>query len=104
MPSLHAMTPRNPLSDGQIADALSELPGWRHEGDALHKTFRCASFREAMSFLLRIAFEAEEQQHHPEIANVYGRVDLVLRTHDAGNAVTQNDVDLARAIERIAWI
>ena len=98
------MASRAPLSEGQIDDALRELPGWRHEGDALRKTFRCASFREAMSFLVRVGFEAEERGHHPEIANVYGRVELCLRTHDVGNVVTQLDVDLARAIERIAWI
>ena len=93
-----------PLSEGQLDDALRELPGWRYEGDALRTTFRCANFREAMSFLVRVGFEAEALGHHPEIANVYGRVDLVLRTHDAGNVVSQLDVELARAIERIAWI
>lgn len=104
MPCSPAMPSRTPLSEGQIEDALRELSGWRHEGAALRKSFRCANFREAMSFLVRIGFEAEERQHHPEISNVYGKVDLILRTHDAGNAVTQLDVDLARAIERIAWI
>jgi 4a-hydroxytetrahydrobiopterin dehydratase len=93
-----------PLSEGQIADALRELPGWRYEAQSLKKTFRCASFREAMSFMVRIGFEAEEREHHPEITNVYGKVDLVLWTHDAGNQVTQLDVELARAIERLAWI
>ncbi|MBZ0119655.1 MAG: 4a-hydroxytetrahydrobiopterin dehydratase, partial [Sandaracinaceae bacterium] len=55
-------------------------------------------------FLVRIAFDAEQLGHHPEIHNVYSRVWLTLRTHDAGNRVTALDVKLARAIERVCWI
>ena len=95
---------RRALTDDEIATALTELPGWRHEGDALLKTFQLKSFREAMSFLVRLGFEAEARDHHPEIKNVYGRVEILLRTHDAGNKVTQADVDLARAIEAFSWV
>ncbi len=93
---------RTALSPAAIASALKALPGWRYEGDALRKTFQLKSFREAMAFLVRIGFEAEQRDHHPEITNVYGRVDLVLRTHDAEDRVTELDVDLARSIEAIA--
>lgn len=93
---------RTALSPAAIATALKTLPGWRHEGDALRKTFQLKNFREAMSFLVRLAFEAEQRDHHPEITNVYGRVDLVLRTHDADNRVTELDVELARSIEAFA--
>ncbi len=85
----------------EIAEALSTLPGWRHEGDALKKTFELGSFRNAMGFLVRIGFEAEERNHHPEIFNVYGKVEITLRTHDAGNRVTALDLSLARAIEAL---
>jgi branched-subunit amino acid aminotransferase/4-amino-4-deoxychorismate lyase len=33
---------------------------------------------EAMTFLMRIAFEAEEMNHHPEIENVYNKIHLSL--------------------------
>jgi 4a-hydroxytetrahydrobiopterin dehydratase len=49
-----------------------------------------------------MSFEAEELAHHPELLQVYGRVELRLRTHDAGNRVTALDVALATAICRIA--
>jgi 4a-hydroxytetrahydrobiopterin dehydratase len=83
---------------------LPELRGWRHEDDALKKTFQLKTFREAMSFLVRLSFEAEQREHHPEIHNVYGKVELLLRTHDSGNKVTQADVELARAIEAFSWV
>lgn len=95
---------RRALTSDEIEAALASLPGWRHEGQALQKTFQLTSFREAMSFLVRLSFEAEQRDHHPEIKNVYGRVELLLRTHDAGNEVTQADVDLARAIETFSWV
>jgi 4a-hydroxytetrahydrobiopterin dehydratase len=93
---------REPLSTEALRAALLTLPGWRHEDDSLVRRFELRGFREAMAFLVRIAFEAEQRGHHPEIANVYGRVDLRLRTHDAGNRVTQLDVELARAIDDVA--
>ena len=95
---------RTPLSNDEITAALSDLPGWKHEGDALQKTFRFRNHREAMSFLVRLSFEAEQRDHHAEIHNVYATVELLLRTHDAGNRVTRADVDLARAIESFSWV
>ena len=94
---------RRALTSEEIHTALGTLAGWRHEGDALQKTFQLKNFREAMSFLVRMGFEAEQRDHHPEIKNVYGRVEILLRTHDADNKVTQADVELARAIEGFSW-
>jgi 4a-hydroxytetrahydrobiopterin dehydratase len=57
-----------------------------------------------MSFLVRLSFEAEQRDHHPEIFNVYDRVELTLRTHDAGDRITKADVELARAIDAFSWV
>ena len=95
---------RTPLPEDEIRAAVSELPGWSFADDRLSKTFEFGSFREAVSFFVRVAFEAEQLNHHPEVENVYGRVRLTLRTHDAGNKVTQADVELARAIEKFSWV
>lgn len=95
---------RTPLSNDEITAALADLPGWKHEGDALRKTFRFRNHREAISFLVRLSYEAEQRDHHAEIHNVYATVELTLRTHDAGNRVTRVDVELARAIEAFSWV
>lgn len=94
----------DPLDQAAIKTALSDLPGWRWEGDALRKTFSFRAFPEAISFITRIAFEAQARNHHPEIRNVYGTVDIALTTHDAGNRVTKDDVELAKSIQTIAWV
>ena len=90
-----------PLSDDQIRSALGTLPGWAHADDALAKTFTFDDFRAALAFIVRVGFEAEERDHHPNLSNVYNRVEIALTTHDAGNRVTQKDVDLAQAIEKL---
>ncbi|WP_440999346.1 4a-hydroxytetrahydrobiopterin dehydratase [Fodinibius sp. SL11] len=90
-----------PLSNDQVADELSELPGWSHENDKLTKEFGFDNFRDAITFINRIAFEAEEQVHHPEIFNVYNTVDISLSTHDAGGKVTEKDIKLAKIIESL---
>lgn len=93
-----------PLTAQQIASARESLPGWTADGDALVKSFKFGSFREALSFMVRIGFEAEEMNHHPEWTNVYNRVAIRLSTHDAGNKVTAKDVELAKRIEKVAWV
>lgn len=90
------------LTDTQITDALATLPGWSRTGDKLHKAYSCADFREALAFIVRIGLEAETRNHHPELFNVYNKVTIDLCTHDAGDKITQKDVDLARAIENAA--
>ena len=54
-----------------------------------------------MSFILRISYEAEAIDHHPEIFNCYNRVNLSLNTHDAGGKVTAKDYSLALAVDRL---
>lgn len=89
----------NALTETELEMALSDLDGWAVENDKLTKLFTFESFREAMAFLMRLAFEVEEMNHHPEIENVYNKVRFSLTTHDAGNQVTKKDVKLARQIE-----
>ncbi|MEM6259003.1 MAG: 4a-hydroxytetrahydrobiopterin dehydratase [Planctomycetota bacterium] len=93
-----------PLANAAIQAALGDLPGWAFADDKLSKTYKFQSFREAMGFIVRIGFEAEAANHHPELFNVYSTVKIALNTHDAGSKVTQKDADLAVSIERIAWV
>lgn len=92
------------LSNDQIQTAIETLSGWSYEANQLVKTFEFGSFREAVSFMVRLAFEAEQRDHHPRLVNVYNKVEISLTTHDAGNQVTARDVELAQAIERLSWV
>ncbi|MEX0639058.1 MAG: 4a-hydroxytetrahydrobiopterin dehydratase [Balneolaceae bacterium] len=91
-----------PLDEKTINDQLkSNLKGWIHDGGKLKREFEFDDFREALAFIVRIGFEAEEQKHHPELMNVFNRVKISLATHDAGNSVTEKDIRLAKSIDQV---
>ncbi|MGZ6009467.1 MAG: 4a-hydroxytetrahydrobiopterin dehydratase, partial [Rhizomicrobium sp.] len=60
-----------------------------------------ADFNAAFGFMTRVALLADKMDHHPEWFNVYNKVDVTLATHDAGG-VTQNDIDMATAMDAFA--
>jgi len=91
-----------PLHPDEVRHALTHLPGWAWEGDALVKTLKFANFREALAFMLKAGFEADALDHHPEWTNIYNRVAIRLTTHHSGNKVTAKDVELAKRMEALA--
>ena len=92
------------LTNAQITAALESLFGWTFQNDKITKTYQFGSFKEAMSFIVRLSYEAEALNHHPELFNVYSTVRIALNTHDAGGKVTAKDLDLAKTIEEISWV
>lgn len=74
---------------------------WTEENNQLKRTFLFKDFQEAFAFMTRVAFLAEQFQHHPEWSNVYNKVVVVLTTHDKGNIVTEKDRKLAAAIDAL---
>ena len=89
-----------PLGKNEIKQALeANLTAWKHKDDKIHRTYSFDDFREAMAFMVRVGFIAEEQMHHPELFNVFNSVKISLCTHDADDKVTEKDIKLAEAIE-----
>jgi 4a-hydroxytetrahydrobiopterin dehydratase len=89
------------MDDAALQQQLSNLPGWQLDGGMIRKTYTFKNFVAAMAWVTHVAFLAEAHGHHPDIDIRYNRVTLALVTHDAGNTVTQKDLDLAGAIEGI---
>lgn len=88
------------------ADAAVAVLGgtWRKaEGDrdAIVRDLRFADFITAFGFMTRVALKAETMNHHPEWSNVYGKVHVLLTTHDA-DGVTRLDLELAQFIDAAA--
>jgi len=98
-PKLFVMS--EPLQESDIESGLVDLQGWRYEEDHLKKSFAFSNFRDAMAFIVRLSYEAEQQDHHPEIFNCYNRVEIALNTHDASGKVTEKDFSLATAIDAL---
>ena len=89
------------LTEPEIAAALADLPGWALEAGEIVREYRLADFRETVSVVVRLAFEAEAADHHPDLDIRYNRLTVRLSTHCEGG-VTTKDVDLAGAIDRVA--
>src|SRR6202022_3135632 len=83
--------------------ALREIHGWVEveDRDAIRKSYHFGDFSEAWGFMSRMALLAEKMDHHPELFNVYNRVEVVLSTHDAGG-LSELDIRRAQAIDEIA--
>ncbi|MFL1461871.1 4a-hydroxytetrahydrobiopterin dehydratase [Roseococcus sp. DSY-14] len=89
------------LDGAARARLAGELPGWRLEGEALEREWNFRDFSAAWGFMSRVALLAEQQDHHPEWSNVYGRVRIRLTTHDAGG-LSARDARLAHAIDSLS--
>lgn len=74
---------------------------WRFEDNKLKRSFVFENFIHAWGFMNSVALLAEKMNHHPLWLNVYNKVEIELSTHDAGNTVTQKDIDLAKAINNL---
>jgi 4a-hydroxytetrahydrobiopterin dehydratase len=74
---------------------------WTEENNSLQQTFTFKNFSEAFAFMTRVALLAEQHDHHPEWSNIYNKVNIILRTHEAGNTVTDKDKKLAEAIDAL---
>jgi len=74
---------------------------WTEAENSLSRTFEFADFPDAFAFMTRVAFIAEQLDHHPEWSNVYNRVTIKLTTHDAGNTITDLDRTFAAKVDEI---
>lgn len=89
------------LSDKEIQDKLTALPGWQKDGDAIVRQFTLRSFPDAIAFTTRLAFDAQEADHHPDITISYKRVTVRWSTHDQGGVTDKDFAGVAQS-DRIA--
>jgi len=89
------------LTDSEIQNKLTDLPGWAVQENALQRTYQFADFVAAMKFVNHLADEAERVQHHPDIDIRYNKVTLTLSTHDSGG-ITAKDFALAQQADAFA--
>jgi 4a-hydroxytetrahydrobiopterin dehydratase len=91
-----------PLTDAELADALSRLDGWERDGDVIRRTIRVAGFAAAADLVRAVATAADAADHHPDVhITRYRNVTFELTTH-AAKALTRRDVELAAEIDRLA--
>lgn len=87
------------MESSEITDRLNTIPLWTRNGNRIQRSLEFNSFLLAIEFINLVADRAESADHHPEIFNVYTRVELVLTTHDA-DGITEKDFELASEIDQ----
>ena len=69
----------------QVVEYLKSLPGWQvtkeEDISKLRKTYFFKQYKDAVSFVNRVAAEADAQDHHPLIVLEWGRVTISWWTH-----------------------
>lgn len=72
--------------------------GWDTDMYAMKKNFEFNSFEQAQAFVMRVAADAEEKDHHPEWSVSGKTISVKLTSHFADNTVTRLDFELAEAM------
>ena len=89
------------LNDEEIDQRLGALRGWQRDGDAIRRTFKLDDFKGSVDFVNRLTPEAEDMNHHPDLAISWNEVTVTITTHSEGG-LTANDFELARRIATLA--
>ncbi len=88
------------LSDDVIAAKL-EGSAWERSGDEIVREWTFEDFAEAMEFVNRVAEQAEEANHHPDIfLHGWNKVRLSLTNHSAGG-LTEPDFEMAARFDAL---
>ena len=89
------------LTDDQIKELLSSLPGWKYESGSIKKVFKTSSYPVSMSFVTAVGGYCQKRNHHPDyILMKYKEVEVSFSTHSAGG-ITENDIEIAKDLEKI---
>lgn len=70
--------------------------------DKLRRQFVFKNFKEAVTFVNKIAEIAEAEGHHPDIYIFYNKVQLELFTHTVGG-LSENDFIMAAKIDKLLF-
>jgi 4a-hydroxytetrahydrobiopterin dehydratase len=81
------------------AQRLKALPGWVLAGAAIQRTFTFDGFPTAVAFVVRLGFEADAVDHHPDILVNYKRVTLTYTTHSEAGLTDKDFAGATRATE-----
>lgn len=89
------------LSAKEVAKRAAASPGWKVDGQAIRRLYTFTSFADAITFVTRLAFDAEKADHHPDFQISYRKVTVIWTTH-SDSGLSAMDFDGARQSDMIA--
>lgn len=96
---------RRALGATEVVTQLSKLNGdqalgWRLIDGALEKTFEFKNFHATIGFVNAVAFIANAEDHHPDLAVSYSRCTVRFNTHDV-NGISVSDFFCASKVDAL---
>jgi 4a-hydroxytetrahydrobiopterin dehydratase len=96
---------RRALSATEVVTQLSKLngeqaKGWRLIDGALEKTFTFKNYHETIGFVNAVAFIANAENHHPDLAVSYQQCTVRFNTHDV-NGISVSDFFCASKVDAL---
>ena len=96
---------RRALSATEIVSQLSKLNGeqalgWRLIDGALEKSFRFKDFHHSIGFVNAVAFIANAENHHPDLAVSFSQCTVRFNTHDV-NGISASDFLCASKVDAL---
>ena len=89
------------LSSEKVRERVEQLNGWGVDGEAIRKQYVFDGFASAVAFVVRIGFDAEAADHHPDVLiSNYKKVTVTFTTHSEGG-LTEKDFAGAEAADRV---
>ncbi len=76
--------------------------GGSSTGPRFGRKFTFGGFPDALAFVVRLGFDAEAADHHPDILINYKRVTLTYTTHSEGGLTEKDFAGAARASDLAA--
>ena len=96
---------RKALSATEIVTQLSKLNGdqalgWRLIDGALEKTYSFKNYHATIGFVNALAFIANAEDHHPDLAVTYSKCTVRFNTHDV-NGISISDFFCASKVDAL---
>jgi 4a-hydroxytetrahydrobiopterin dehydratase len=96
------LLPMKTLDEGEAQQRLKTLEGWELAGASIRRRFTFGGFPDALAFVVRLGFDAEAADHHPDILVNYKRVTLTYTTHSEGGLTDKDFAGAASASDLAA--
>ena len=90
------------LSSDAIERFLGDVEGYAFDAgrNSISRRYEFANFYETMAFVNAVAFIANREDHHPDVAFGYNRCTLRFNTHDV-NGISVSDFFCAAAVNAL---
>jgi len=84
-----------------IEQFLATHPDWTVSGETLVGNWKLSGFDDVKPIIGKLCDLADSFDHHPTVTFDYNTIEVETTTHDAGNTITEKDIELAQRVTQL---